>query len=186
MSKDQQQDIVVGVSGSPASRTALSWAADEARLRQARLRVVRVWDPARHAAPYARVGAAPTGDEELGACCDGLAEVVRAEFGPVPPGHVTAELAAGVPERVLVDLSTGADLLVLGMNTPAWLTGRSPGPVVRACLARSRCPVAVIAGPSQVGLPGGRVRLPRTDGVAASRTGGPRPVRTRVPAPVGS
>jgi nucleotide-binding universal stress UspA family protein len=184
MNKDQQHDIVVGVSGSPASRTALSWAADEARVRHARLRVVRVWDPARHAAPYARVGAAPTCDEELGTACGGLAEAVRAEFGPVLPDHVTAELPEGVPERVLVDRSAGADLLVLGMNTPAWLTGRSPGPVVRACLARSRCPVAVIAGTSQAGPPGDRLRLPRTDEVPAPRTGWPRPAR--VPAPAGS
>jgi nucleotide-binding universal stress UspA family protein len=59
MSNDHRQLIVVGVSGSPASRAALSWAAEEARLRSARLRVVRVWDPARRAAPYAGVGATP-------------------------------------------------------------------------------------------------------------------------------
>jgi nucleotide-binding universal stress UspA family protein len=157
MSKDQQQNIVVGVSGSPACRSALSWAAEEARSRQAMLRVVRVWDPAKHAAPYARVGALPTCDEERATARAGLAAAVRAEFGPVPPDHVTVELAEGVPERVLVDRSAGADLLVLGMTTPAWLSGRSPGPVVRACLARSRCPVAVIAGAGEPTLPRERV-----------------------------
>ena len=149
MSKDRQQNIVVGVSGSPASRIALSWAADEARSRQARLRVVRVWDPARHAAPYARVGALPTCDEERATACGGLAAAVQEEFGPVPPDNVTVELAEGVPERVLVDRSAQADLLVLGVNTPAWPTGRSPGPVVRACLARCPCPVAVIVATGQ-------------------------------------
>jgi nucleotide-binding universal stress UspA family protein len=144
MSKDYQQRIVVGVHGSPASRTALRWAADEARMRHAGLRVVRVWDPARHTAPYARVGALPTCDEEREAACAGLAAAVREQFGPVPPDGVTVELAEGVPERVLVDRSVGADLLVLGVTSPAWLTRRSPGPVVRACLARSWCPVAVI------------------------------------------
>jgi len=145
MRKDRQQNIVVGVSGSPASRAALSWAADEARSRRASLRVVRVWDPARHAASYARVGALPTRDEERATACGGLAAAVQAEFGAVAPGNVIVELAEGVPERVLVDRSAGADLLVLGVTTPAWSSGRSPGPVVRACLARSRCPVAVIA-----------------------------------------
>jgi nucleotide-binding universal stress UspA family protein len=156
MNKDHHQNIVVGVSGSPASRNALSWAADEATSRQARLRVVRVWNPVRHGAPYARVGTLPTCDEERTEACDGLTAAVRAEFGPVPPGDVTVELAEGVPERVLVDRSAGADLLVLGMATPAWLTGRSPGPVVRTCLARSRCPVAVIGGTGQTSPSGNK------------------------------
>jgi nucleotide-binding universal stress UspA family protein len=164
MSKDQQQNIVVGVSGSPASRSALSWAAEEAKSRRAGLRVVRVWDPAKHAAPYARVGAVPTCDEDRATACNGLAAAVRAEFGPVPPDHVIVELAEGVPERVLVDRSTGADLLVLGMTTPAWLSGRSPGPVVRACLARSGCPVAVIAGTAQSTLPRERVLAENASG----------------------
>lgn len=144
MSNVRQQVIVVGVSGSLASGAALSWAAEEARLRGARLHVVRVWDPARHAAPYAAVGATPTGEEELESARDGLAAAMRAEFGPVTPDGVTAELAEGVPERVLVDRSAGASLLVLGVTSPAWLAGRSAGPVVRACLARARCPVVVI------------------------------------------
>ena len=144
MSNVRQQVIVVGVSGSLASGAALSWAAEEARLRGARLHVVRVWDPARHAAPYAAVGATPTGEEELASARDGLAAAMRAEFGRVTPDGVSAELAEGVPERVLVDRSVGADLLVLGVTSPAWLAGRSAGPVVRVCLARAQCPVVVI------------------------------------------
>jgi nucleotide-binding universal stress UspA family protein len=156
MSDDRQQLIVVGVSGSPASGAALSWAAEEARLRRARLHVVRAWDPARHAAPYAAVGAAPTGEEELASARGGLAATVRAEFGPVTPDGVTAELAEGMPERVLVDQSAGASLLVLGVTSPAWLAGRSAGPVVRACLARARCPVVVIGDASGAPLPAGQ------------------------------
>jgi nucleotide-binding universal stress UspA family protein len=146
MTSHRQQLIVVGVNGSPASGAALSWAAEEARLRQARLHAVRAWDPAKHAAPYACVGATPTGDEEQAAARDSLAAAMQAEFGPATPDGVTAELAEGVAERVLVDQSADADLLVLGVTSPAWLAGRSAGPVVRACLARARCPVVVIAG----------------------------------------
>jgi nucleotide-binding universal stress UspA family protein len=164
MSNDRQQLIVVGVSGSPASGAALSWAAEEARLRGARLHVVRVWDPARHAAPYAAVGATPTGEEELASARDGLAAVMRAEFGPVTPERVTAELAEGVPERVLVDRSAGASLLVLGVTSPAWLAGRSTGPVVRACLARAQCPVVVIGDAGGVPMPAGQPSVDATVG----------------------
>jgi nucleotide-binding universal stress UspA family protein len=156
MTKNRRQRIVVGVSGSSASGAALSWAAEEARLRKAKLHVVRVWDPARHAAPYAAVGAMPTGEEDQAAACGSLAAAMRAEFGPATPDNVTAELAEGVPERVLVDRSTDADLLVLGVTAPAWLAGRSAGPVVRACLARARCPVVVICGADAVPTSDGR------------------------------
>ena|SRR5215469_1993408 len=159
MSNDRQQLIVVGVSASPASGAALSWAAAEARLRSARLHVVRVWDPTRHAAPYAAVGAAPTGQEELASARAGLAATMRAEFGPVTPDGVTAELAEGVPERVLVDRSADASLLVLGVTSPAWLAGRSAGPVVRACLARARCAVVVIGDANAVPVSAGQAPM---------------------------
>jgi nucleotide-binding universal stress UspA family protein len=144
MAGSRRQQIVVGVSGSPASAAALSWAAEEARLRGATLRVVWACDRGRHAAPYAAVGAMPTGEEQRAAARYGLAAVTRAEFGPLTPDDVIAELADGTPERVLVDRSRDADLLVMGATAPAWSAGRSEGPVVRACLARARCPVVVI------------------------------------------
>jgi nucleotide-binding universal stress UspA family protein len=146
MTRNRQRHIVVGVSGSRASGAALSWAVEEARLRQANLHVVWAWDPARHAAPYAAVGVTPTREEQRAAARARLAAAMRAEFGPATPGNVTAELAEGVPERLLLDHSADADLLVLGVTAPAWLAGRSAGPVVRACLARARCPVVVIGG----------------------------------------
>src|SRR5450759_3156417 len=112
MKYSRQQRIVVGVSGSLASLTALRWATDEARLRGASLNVVRAWDPARHAAPYAAPGHRPTCDEDQVTARDGLAAAIRDAFGPAAPDGVTAELAKGVPERVLVDRCADADLLV--------------------------------------------------------------------------
>jgi len=55
-----------------------------------------------------------------------------------------------VAERVLVDLSAGADLLVLG-SASGLTDGRSIGPVIRGCLSRAHCPVVVV-GPE--GPPG--------------------------------
>jgi len=148
MRQSRQQRIVVGVSGSAASLTALQWAVDEARLRGASLNVVRAWDPARHAAPYAAPGHLPTCDEDHATALDGLAAAMRDAFGPQTPDSVTAELAEGVPERVLVDRCADADLLVLGVTSPAWLAGRSAGPVVRACMGRASCPVVLVGGAS--------------------------------------
>jgi len=138
-----QSRVVVGVSGSLASKAALQWAAAEAALRGATLHVVRAWEPARRTAPYAVAGARLTGTEDRDAVRDGLAATMLAAFGPVTPDGVTAELAEGAPERVIVSRSADADLLVLG-SSPASYGDDQPGSVVRACLKLALCPVVVI------------------------------------------
>jgi len=144
--------IVAGVSGSPASARALRWAADEAKRRHGRLKVVLAWRGQQRAC-YAPAPA----QQELAArqqrARDGLAATVRAVLGPQQAAEVSTEVTEGNPERALVDSSAGADLLVLGAASgePA---GRSLGPVVRTCLSRAHCPVVVV-GPEGQGLPGG-------------------------------
>lgn len=156
MNDSSQQRIVVGISGSLTALVALQWAADEARLRQAHLHVVRAWDPARHAAPYAGVGHLPTGDEQEATVRAGLAEAMRAVFGLEIPDGITTELAEGVPERILVARSADADMLVLGVTTPPSLARRSGGPVVRACLARADCPVVIVGSADGAQAPANR------------------------------
>jgi nucleotide-binding universal stress UspA family protein len=148
--------IVVGINGSRASLTALRWATAEARLRGAGLHVVRAWDPARHAAPYAAVGHLPTGDEQEAEVRAGLVADMQAEFGPATPDDVTTELAEGVPERVLIAQSAGADLMVLGEAAQPALAGRSQGPVIRACLAHASCPVVIVGSASDTRAPARR------------------------------
>jgi Universal stress protein family len=137
--------IVVGVSGSPASLSALRWSAGEARLRGARLHVIRAWDPTSSVAFYAGAGHGPTPEQKRSAADVGLAAAVRAVFGPDTPSWVTAELAEGVPERTLIARSAQASLLVLGVTTPAVEAEPSEGPVVRACVLHALCPVVVVA-----------------------------------------
>jgi nucleotide-binding universal stress UspA family protein len=147
----RQQRIVVGVSGSWASQAALGWAVGEARLRSAALHVMHVWDPTRHPAPYA-TGASLTTEQERQSARDRLGAAMLAEFGPVTPEGITAELTEGLPERVLVERSAYIDLLVLGSAAVAVPVGRSAGPVVRACLMHARCPLMIIT--TTVGPPG--------------------------------
>jgi nucleotide-binding universal stress UspA family protein len=156
MTDCRQHRIVVGINGSRASLTALRWATAEARLRGAGLHVVRAWDPARHAAPYAPVGHLPTGDEQEAEVRAGLVADMQAEFGPATPDDVTTELAEGVPERILIAQSAGADLMVLGEGAPTSLTGRSEGPVIRACLAHASCPVVIVGSANDARVPARR------------------------------
>jgi nucleotide-binding universal stress UspA family protein len=139
-----QPEIVVGVSGSRASVAALRWAADEARRRHTRLSVVCAWDHSLRPAPYAEVGGNHTAADARAALHSCLEAAMRVAFGPVPPAGIDTELTEGVPERVLIDRSAIADLLVLGTARPQDAAGLSVGPVIRACLGRARCPVVVV------------------------------------------
>jgi nucleotide-binding universal stress UspA family protein len=144
MDTRRQQGIIVGVSGSAASRAALGWAAGEARLRGAALDVVHVWDPVPYRAPYAPPSR-QTREQQHRAAHSRLADALRGAFGPATPGWVTAELAEGVPERVLVQRSRGTGLLVIGATAPADPLDSPAGPVARACIAHSHCPLVIIS-----------------------------------------
>lgn len=139
-----QQRIVVGVKRSAASLAALSWAAAEARLRRTTLHVVHAWEPAVRAASYAIVGDRPASGQERLCAQDDLAAIMRAAFGAEPPGGITAEVAEGMAERVLVQRSHDACLLVLGAVADAGIAGRPAGPVIRACMRSARCPLVII------------------------------------------
>jgi nucleotide-binding universal stress UspA family protein len=148
MSSVKQSAVVVGVSGSRASAAALRWAVDEARQRQATLHVVRSWDR-EFDAEYSPVNTRITPGQRRSAACEGLAATMRATFGSETPDGVAAELAEGIAERTLVDLSADADLLVLGSTSPTTQTGQFIGPVIRACLSRAHCPVVVVSSAEQ-------------------------------------
>lgn len=141
--------IVVGVSGSRASAAALRWAAEEARRRDARLVAVRAWESAQHA--HYAVPAGHQNPEHLRqAVTWELAGTLRSAFGARLPGNLFTEVVEGKAERVLVDRSAGADVIVLGSTSSPGFSGRSIGPVIRSCLSRAHCPVVVI-GPEGLG-----------------------------------
>ena len=144
MTEPAQQRIVVGVKRSAASLAALRWAAAEARLRHATLHGVHAWEPAARRASYAILGDSPAGGQERLRARDNLAAIMRAAFGAEMPTGMTAEVAEGMAERVLVHHSRDACLLVLGATADAGVTGRPAGPVIRACMRSARCPLVII------------------------------------------
>ena len=157
--------ILVGVSGSPASRSALRWAADEARRRECRLRVVLVWQR-EMAASYAQQADRRDRTKCREQAWSVLTESVRAELGPGPWRGTAVEAVEGRTEQALVAASEDAELLVLGSGQPALI-----GPVVRTCLANAHCPVVVVsrpARPTRVSVPAAAPVSPRAV-AAASR-----------------
>ena len=135
--------IIDGVHRSAASLAALRWAAAEARLRRAELHVVHAWEPAVRRASYAILGDSRVSGQERLRAQGVLAAVMRGVYGSKLPPGITAELAEGTAERVLVQRSREATLLVLGAAT-AHLAGRPAGPVIRACMRSAQCPLVII------------------------------------------
>ncbi|WP_411124070.1 universal stress protein [Streptomyces sp. x-19] len=113
--------IAVGVDGTPQALAAARWAAHEARLRQARLRLLTAWQPLTgkpRGAPWT---------PEVPHWPDRIVEEARAAVESTQPGlPVDVSLVREPPLEALVEAAEQADLLALG--------SRGLGPVARFAL----------------------------------------------------
>jgi nucleotide-binding universal stress UspA family protein len=163
--------IVVGVDASADARRALAWAAAEARLRQAQLQVVHayhvnelvapIYFPSQHAVPTvtiadtevlpqaemsAAVQARAEVDEAFRSQAEQLLDVVLTELNEAVSGvDVQRTVEEGRhPAEVLLELSTDADLLVVGSRGRGGFGGLQLGSVSHACVLHAVCPVVVV------------------------------------------
>jgi nucleotide-binding universal stress UspA family protein len=136
--------IVVGVDGSPSSRTALTWAAAEAADHGADLVVINVWE---HTLPP------PTGSVSVSEryvpdpsqrTAEDLVNVIKEELGENPPVLVQPQVKQGNPAKVLIDQSAKADLLVVGKRGHGGFRGLVLGSVSQHVAAYANCPVTVV------------------------------------------
>ncbi len=130
--------IVVGVDGSEAAGVALEWAARQAARTAAELEVVTTFGP-----NYVFV----TPEEEQQATDEVLGEAAARIADLVPPAAVTSLSRRGLADEILVEASTGADLLVVGTRGLGGFRGLALGSVSRKCLHRSSVPIVVVRGP---------------------------------------
>ena len=144
--------IMVGINGSAVSAAALCWALREATLRRAVLHVVHAWQPAaRGRAPYAPGPWAAGREADRHAAEALLAAAVRhahhaAGLAADDRPALRLEAVEGLPAKVLLDRSCGAELLVLGgLTAPPGGGAHQPvSPVTLACLRAAQCPVVVV------------------------------------------
>lgn len=141
--------IVVGVDGSTDSQRALRWAAQEARTRGARLKVVLVWsyldqEPAGFDPAYGEQAARRSLDAAVAALG---AESAGVDLEPV--------LVCDLPARGLLDAARGADLVVVGSRGLGGFTGLLLGSVSQQVTQHAPCPVVVVPGDGQGEATGG-------------------------------
>jgi nucleotide-binding universal stress UspA family protein len=132
--------VVVGVDGSPGSRSALRWAVAEAGAHHGRVRAIWAWTP--HASRELE-GLGAVDDEKLQAA---LQERLGAAVAGVDTGDFPfdTELVEGDPRRILVDAAHDADLLVVGSHGRGGISGMLLGSVSSFCLHHATVPVVVL------------------------------------------
>jgi len=136
--------IVVGVDGSEESKQALRWALGEAATRGTSLRVVDVWQLPLidywSYLPSDLLNRKVFEEHALEVIAEALDETGGSE-SPVEIERVTCE---GEAARVLVDLSSAAELLVVGSRGHGGFTGLLLGSVSQHCVQHAACPVVVV------------------------------------------
>jgi nucleotide-binding universal stress UspA family protein len=146
--------IVVGVDRSASAKAALRFALEEARLRQAKVRVVHAWQ---FRPPYGRSVAVEGVPLVLGANLDGYSRAAAAELDAIvaeaSPGAggfgIEKRVEQGDPATVLIDQSRDADLLVVGSRGHGGFASLLLGSVSQVCAQHSACPVVIVRGEGQ-------------------------------------
>jgi nucleotide-binding universal stress UspA family protein len=143
---DTSRRIVVGVDGSQGSKTALAWAMTEARLTDATVEAVTTWqDPASYGYSYGWAPIAYEGDDVATIMGKVLDEAIAEVSAQMPqPVTVLARVVQGHPIQVLLDIATGAQMLVVGSRGHSTLAGILLGSVSQHCVQHAPCPVVVV------------------------------------------
>lgn len=139
--------IAVGMDGSEHARRALRWAIDEARFRGAALRVVTAWhvplvvqERGSGSAPPAMVSL----EDLVRDAAEGVGSSAVDEVRDAGVEALEPVIREGQAADVLVDVSTGADLLVIGSRGHGGFSGLLAGSVSMQCVQHSHCPTTVV------------------------------------------
>ena len=141
-----RSNIVVGVDGSPASDAAVRWAAREAVMRVAPIKLINVVAPTLASSAMAPSHTITQGEElrarqilkEAGRIVEQLAGEKR------PDIHTQRQYAGVVP--TLVEASNDAQMVVVGSSRRAFGRGML-GPVIAGLLHHANCAVTVVPDP---------------------------------------
>jgi nucleotide-binding universal stress UspA family protein len=141
--------IVVGIDGSAESAAALRWAAEEAKLRTARVEAVHVWNyiPMTTAADSGLVPMSWTESAEMvDATHDAASRAATQEVEDVlGAGHdVKVSLVQGDASEVLLETAKGADLLVVGNRGRGAIKELLLGSTSGRIADHAPCPVVIV------------------------------------------
>jgi nucleotide-binding universal stress UspA family protein len=135
--------IVAGYDGSADSAVALAWAAEQARLKDRPLHVVRAWKLST-AMPEMDVpfGSVPSWDE----CAEAMRESVARAMADLDVRGIDAHphVLHGSPSNVLLAAAEEAALLVVAKRGGGGFAGLSLGSVAEQAVRHAACTVVVV------------------------------------------
>ena len=129
--------IVVGVDDSEQAAAALRWALAEGAIRGTTVEVVHSWAP-----PLSALAV----DAAARTSVDELVDAALAEMD-AKPAEVLRTILPGGAATTLVEVSEGADLLVVGSHGRSGFRRMVLGSVAMACVNHASCPVVVVRVP---------------------------------------
>lgn len=142
----KHRGIVVAVDGSPASNTAVTWAARDAAMRNVPLTVVHAvvtptatWPPV----AYPEALAVRLEDEGKRAVMDAI-KLAEEAMPPDRKAAVGRELVFSAPAHALTEMSSDAEMIVMGTAGRGFLGRGVLGSVSSDVVRQANCPVAVI------------------------------------------
>jgi nucleotide-binding universal stress UspA family protein len=124
--------VVVGVDGSPASRAAVSFAFEEAALRDVQL------------VALCALADAPGVLGGVRGLEEDFDKLIEAEEKEHPEVTVIRQVAVGAPRAPLLAAASGAQMLIVGCRGRGGVEGMSLGSVAVSVLHHSPCPVGIV------------------------------------------
>ena len=140
MTEQERLPIVVGVDGFETGRRALDWALREAQVRRCAVQVVHAWvyEPM---ADFRETSSQQLHQESLAML---RREIERATSGMTNVPPITQNSVRGDPASVLLEVSSGAAMLVVGRHQGGLIRQALVGSVSAVCVRHAICPVVVI------------------------------------------
>jgi nucleotide-binding universal stress UspA family protein len=132
--------VMVGFDGSAQATQALDWGLDESELRRSPLILCQVWHW-----PYAAGDEAGRRSLRM-AACHVLEHGVECARNRAHAVQVVSTLCEGSPERRLVEMSSTAEVLVIGSRGLGDVARLTVGSVAERVASHAACPVVVVRG----------------------------------------
>jgi nucleotide-binding universal stress UspA family protein len=137
--------IVVGIDGSESARLAAQWAAREARLQHAEVRLVSAWEIPTYGFSVAAVGISDEMMKALqNAAEDNLANATDEVRAIAKEIDVSTDVVEGQAAGVLLEAARDADLLVVGSRGLGGFRELLLGSVSQQCANHAGCPVVIV------------------------------------------